>query len=132
MGDEVGVRLKPNEKAELAGFWFEYAEHRHAIGQNYTAEQAIFHVYDDETYLKTVVPERRYYDIRTMTMAEVGLVHTKFDDVYIVMGDKLGNKEYAFRLHYKPYVQALWLGGVLMVIASLLAMIGLTRNRVRY
>ena len=131
-GDEVGVRLKPNEKAELAGFWFEYAEHRHAIGQNYTAEQAIFHVYDDETYLKTVVPERRYYDIRTMTMAEVGLVHTKFDDVYIVMGDKLGNKEYAFRLHYKPYVQALWLGGVLMVIASLLAMIGLTRNRVRY
>lgn len=130
-GDEVGVRLKPNEKAELAGFWFEYAEHRHTIGQNYTAEQAIFHVYDDGTYLTTVTPERRYYDIRTMTMAEVGLVHTALDDVYIVMGDKLGSKEYAFRLHYKPYVQALWLGGVLMVLASLLAMIGLMKNRVR-
>ena len=125
----MGVRLKPNEKAELAGFWFEYAEHRHTIGQNYTAEQAIFHVYDDETYLTTVTPERRYYDIRTMTMAEVGLVHTALDDVYIVMGDKLGSKEYAFRLHYKPYVQALWLGGILMVIASLLALCGYRSRR---
>ena len=129
-GDEIGVRMKPTERAELAGFWFEYADFSHEIGQNYTAERATFHLYDEQDRpIATVYPERRYYDVRTMTMAEVGLAHKGLDDIYIVMGDKLGAKEYAFRLHYKPYVQALWLGGVLMVLAALLAMVGLRANK---
>lgn len=78
--------------------------------------------------LATVTPERRYYDVRTMTMAEVGLFHHNLDDIYIVMGDKFGNLEYAFRLHYKPYVQALWLGGMMMVMAALLALFGYRRE----
>ncbi|MBF0785353.1 heme lyase NrfEFG subunit NrfE [Muribacter muris] len=124
-GDEIGVRLKPNDTASLAGFHFHYAEHRYDVGQNYTAEIAAFTISDRQHRpLGTVYPERRYYDIRTMTMAEVGLAHKGLDDIYIVMGDKFGNKEYAFRLHYKPYVRALWLGGILMVFAALLAMVG--------
>ena len=64
-----------------------------------------------------------------MTMSEVGLAHLGLNDLYIVMGDKLGHKEYAFRLHYKPYVRALWLGGCLMVLAALLALIGYRISR---
>ncbi len=128
-GDEMGVRMKPQDRAELAGFYFKYFSHYHEIGQNYTAESVAIHIYDGERYLDTVYPERRYYDVRTMTMAEVGLAHYGLDDIYVVMGDKLGHKEYAFRLHYKPYVRALWLGGVLMVIASLLSVIGYWRKR---
>lgn len=129
-GDEMGVRMKPQDRAELAGFYFEYANHSHEIGQNYTAERVAIHLYDGERYLDTVYPERRYYDVRTMTMAEVGLAHYGLDDIYVVMGDKLGHKEYAFRLHYKPYVRALWLGGVLMVVASLLSVLGYWRKRI--
>ncbi|AUI66446.1 MULTISPECIES: heme lyase CcmF/NrfE family subunit [Glaesserella] len=127
-GDEVGVRLKPQERSELAGFYFEYAEHYHDIGENYTAEKVAIRLYDGNHYLDTVYPERRYYDVRTMTMAEVGLAHKGLDDIYVVMGDKLGHKEYAFRLHYKPYVRALWLGGLIMVMASILSVIGYRRK----
>lgn len=127
-GDEVGVRLKPNEQAELAGFTFKYENYNDLIGPNYTAEQAVFSISKVGENLATVTPERRYYDVRTMTMAEVGLYHHYLDDIYIVMGDKFGNLEYAFRLHYKPYVQALWLGGIIMIIASLLALIGYRRE----
>lgn len=124
-GDEIGVRLKPNETAMLSGFRFHYVEHRYDIGQNYTAEIATFTISDNQNRLiGTVSPERRYYDIRTMTMAEVGLAHKGLDDIYIVMGDKFDNKEYAFRLHYKPYVRALWLGGILMVVAAIIALLG--------
>ena len=94
------------------------------IGDNYTAERAIFTIAKDGRTLAEVKPERRYYDIRTMTMAEVGLYHQGLNDIYIVMGDKFGNLEYAFRLHYKPYVGALWLGGVMMIFAALLALLG--------
>ncbi|QIM65919.1 cytochrome C biogenesis protein CcmF [Mannheimia granulomatis] len=127
-GDEVGVRLKPNEQAELGGFTFKYENYNDLIGPNYTAEQAVFSISRAGENLATVTPERRYYDVRTMTMAEVGLYHHYLDDIYIVMGDKFGNLEYAFRLHYKPYVQALWLGGIIMIIASLLALLGYRRE----
>ena len=121
-GDEKGVRLKPNESATLAGFT--YDDYQDVIGANYTAERAIFKIAKENETLAQVTPERRYYDVRTMTMAEVGLYHYFLDDIYIVMGDKFGNLEYAFRLHYKPYVRALWLGGIVMVFASLLALFG--------
>ena len=123
-GDEKGVRLKPNESATLAGFSFTYDDYQDVIGANYTAERAIFKIAKENETLAQVAPERRYYDVRTMTMAEVGLYHYFLDDIYIVMGDKFGNLEYAFRLHYKPYVRALWLGGIVMVFASLLALFG--------
>ena len=123
-GDEKGVRLKPNESATLAGFSFTYDDYQDVIGANYTAERAIFKIAKENETLAQVTPERRYYDVRTMTMAEVGLYHYFLDDIYIVMGDKFGNLEYAFRLHYKPYVRALWFGGIVMVFASLLALFG--------
>ena len=123
-GDEIGVRLKPQQTATLAGFEFKYQDYQDVIGDNYTAERAIFTIAKDGRTLAEVKPERRYYDIRTMTMAEVGLYHQGLNDVYIVMGDKFGNLEYAFRLHYKPYVGALWLGGVMMIFAALLALLG--------
>ncbi len=123
-GDEIGVRLKPQQTATLAGFEFKYQDYQDVIGDNYTAERAIFTIAKDNRTLAEVKPERRYYDIRTMTMAEVGLYHQGLNDIYIVMGDKFGNLEYAFRLHYKPYVGALWLGGVMMILAALLALLG--------
>lgn len=129
-GDEIGVRMQPKERVELAGFLFEYRDFEYQLGQNYTSEVATFSISDLENRpLATVKPERRYYDVRTMTMAEVGLYHHFLDDIYIVMGDKLGNNAYAFRLHYKPYVRLLWLGGIIMVIAAALAVIGLRRKR---
>ena len=124
-GDEIGVRLKPTETANIADFEF----NRDAIGANYTAEQAVFSISKAGKTLAQIIPERRYYDIRTMTMAEVGLYHHGLHDLYIVMGDKFGNLEYAFRLHYKPYVRALWLGGVIMVLASLIALVGYRQRR---
>lgn len=127
-GDEIGVRLKLNEHAELAGFTFKYEEYHDLIGPNYTAEQAVFSISKEGETLAKVTPERRYYDVRTMTMAEVGLYHHYLDDIYIVMGDKFGNLEYAFRLHYKPYVQGLWLGAVIMILAAALALLGYRRE----
>lgn len=122
--------MQPKERVELAGFLFEYRDFEYQLGQNYTSEVATFSISDLENRpLATVKPERRYYDVRTMTMAEVGLYHHFLDDIYIVMGDKLGNNAYAFRLHYKPYVRLLWLGGIIMVIAAALAVIGLRRKR---
>lgn len=73
-------------------------------------------------------PERRYYDVRTMTMSEVGLAGGILGDLYVVMGDPLGKGEFTFRLHYKPLIRWLWFGGILMALGALCSVLAMKRK----
>ncbi|MBN6711474.1 heme lyase NrfEFG subunit NrfE [Haemophilus haemoglobinophilus] len=125
---EIGVRLAPNDRQELNGYEFHYLGFTNEIGPNYTSEKAHFDIYKNQQKITALYPERRHYDVRTMNMSEVGLQWGWFGDLYIVMGDKLGVGEFTFRLHYKPFVRWLWVGGILMALGALLAMFGVRKK----
>ena len=134
-GSEIGVRMKPNQNQMLNGYEFRYLGFQNELGPNYTSEKAHFEIYKNGKKLTALFPERRYYDVRTMNMSEVGLQWGWLGDLYIVMGDKLTGQntvsgEFTFRLHYKPFVRWLWLGGVLMALGALLAALGLRNKKV--
>lgn len=127
-GSELGVRLKPQQSAFLNGYEFRYLGFRHVLGPNFTSEKAQFAIYKEGKLIAQLYPERRHYDVRTMNMSEVGLQWGWRGDLYIVMGDKLAPNEFAFRLHYKPFVRFLWLGSLIMAMGALLALWGLIRS----
>lgn len=126
---EIGVRLAPNQIQQLGNYHFHYKGFKNVLGPNYTSEKAHFVVTKQNQPYAEIYPERRYYDVRTMNMSEVGINWGWFGDVYIVMGDRLGNGEFTFRLQYKPFIRWLWFGGILMAFGALLATIGLRRNK---
>ena len=128
-GSELGVRLAPQQSQQLGQFEFHYDRFSNEIGPNFTAEVAFVSVSKQGKPYAEIVPERRYYDVRTMTMSEVGLDAGFWGDLYIVMGDNLGKGEFTFRLHYKPLIRWLWLGGILMTLGALCSAINLKRKR---
>jgi len=128
-GSELGVRLAPQQSQQLGQFEFHYDRFSNEIGPNFTAEVAFFSVSKQGKPYAEIVPERRYYDVRTMTMSEVGLDAGFWGDLYIVMGDNLGKGEFTFRLHYKPLIRWLWLGGIFMALGALCSAINLKRKR---
>ena len=128
-GSELGVRLAPQQSQQLGQFEFHYDRFSNEIGPNFTAEVSFFSVSKQGKPYAEIVPERRYYDVRTMTMSEVGLDAGLWGDLYIVMGDNLGKGEFTFRLHYKPLIRWLWLGGILMALGALCSAINLKRKR---
>ena len=128
-GSELGVRLAPQQSQQLGQFEFHYDRFSNEIGPNFTAEVAFFSVSKQGKPYAEIVPERRYYDVRTMTMSEVGLDAGFWGDLYIVMGDNLGKGEFTFRLHYKPLIRWLWLGSILMALGALCSAINLKRKR---
>ena len=128
-GSELGVRLAPQQSQQLGQFEFHYDRFSNEIGPNFTAEVAFFSVSEQGKPYAEIIPERRYYDVRTMTMSEVGLDAGFWGDLYIVMGDNLGKGEFTFRLHYKPLIRWLWLGGILMALGALCSAINLKRKR---
>ncbi|MEY8873852.1 heme lyase NrfEFG subunit NrfE [uncultured Haemophilus sp.] len=128
-GSELGVRVAPQQSQQLGQFEFHYDRFSNEIGPNFTAEVAFFSVSKQGKPYAEILPERRYYDVRTMTMREVGLDAGFWGDLYIVMGDNLGKGEFTFRLHYKPLIRWLWLGGILMALGALCSAINLKRKR---
>ncbi|MGC6376375.1 heme lyase NrfEFG subunit NrfE [Bisgaard Taxon 45] len=125
---EMGVRLAPQQSQQLGDYQFHYRGFQNVLGPNYTSEKAHFVVTKQGQPYAEIYPERRYYDVRTMNMSEVGIDWGWFGDLYIVMGDKLGQGEFTFRLQYKPFVRWLWLGGLLMALGALLAVFALRRK----
>ena len=128
-GSEIGVRLSPTQTQQLGAFTFEYQTFSNEIGPNFTAEVAQFNVTKNHAPYAEITAERRYYDVRTMTMSEVGLDAGFWGDLYIVMGDNLGQGEFTFRLHYKPLIRWLWAGGILMAFGAFLGSIRPRRTK---
>ena len=42
-------------------------------------------------------------------------------DIYVSLGEPLGNGDWSLRLYYKPYVRWIWLGAIFMALGGLLA-----------
>jgi cytochrome c-type biogenesis protein CcmF len=42
-------------------------------------------------------------------------------DIYVALGEELGDGAWSMRVYYKPFVRWIWLGGLLMVAGGLLA-----------
>jgi len=75
----------------------------------------------DERRSFVMRPEKRLYLATGMPMTQVALRPGLFRDLYVAMGEDLGDGSYAMRVQYKPFVRWLWLGGLLMAFGGILA-----------
>lgn len=117
----IGVALSPTESTTLAKQQFTYKQFDYSIGANFTAELAQFSVKNsDLRHAQFLTTEKRHYDVRNITMSEVAIGTGLWGDNYIVMGDKLGQGRYTFRLQYKPFMLWLWVGALLMACGAFL------------
>jgi cytochrome c-type biogenesis protein CcmF len=75
--------------------------------------------------LKTLFPEKRDYGPSSMPMTEAAIDSSFTRDVYVSLGEPLEddkeNGAWAVRVYYKPFVDWIWGGCVLMALGGLLA-----------
>ncbi|WP_378082079.1 heme lyase NrfEFG subunit NrfE [Aeromonas bestiarum] len=121
---EGGTVLNPDTPYRLGAHEFRYEGSEPLIGPNYTAERITVSVHKDGREMARLTPERRHYSVRTMNMNEPGIQGGLFGDLYVVLGEKMGPDAYAMRLHYKPLVRWIWLGGLLMMAGGALRLLG--------
>jgi cytochrome c nitrate reductase biogenesis protein NrfE len=120
---EGGTVLGANQPYPLGAFEFRYEGREPVIGPNYTAERITLSVHKEGKEVARLTPERRHYSVRTMNMNEPGIAWGLLGDLYVVLGEKMGPDAYAMRLHYKPLVRWIWLGGLLMIAGGTLRLL---------
>ncbi len=120
-GLEHDVRMGPGDVSEIAGYEFTFEGVTVTPGPNYNAHRGRFKVAKDGQVFTELEPEKRTYFVQTRPMTEAAIEWGLTRDLYVSLGEPLGNGEWSLRLYYKPYVRWIWLGGLLMGLGGILA-----------
>ncbi len=117
---ERDLRLAPGESMELAGYRFVFEGAAHHEGPNYVSDRGSVRVLDGEREIALLHPEKRLYRVQGTVMTEAGIDAGFTRDLYVALGESLGEGAWAVRVHVKPFVRWIWLGGLLMALGGLL------------
>jgi cytochrome c-type biogenesis protein CcmF len=118
---ERDLRLAPGEALELGGYSFIFEGAKHHEGPNYTSDKATIRVLQDGQQVALLHPEKRLYTVQNMPMTEAGIDAGFTRDLYVALGEPLEDGAWAVRVHIKPFVRWLWLGGLMMGLGGVLA-----------
>ena len=118
---ERDLRLAPGESLELGGYSFVFEGAEHFEGPNFSSDKGTVRVLQDGQVVAVLHPEKRLYTVQKMPMTEAGIDAGLTRDLYVALGEPLEDGAWAVRVHIKPFVRWLWLGGLMMGLGGLLA-----------
>jgi cytochrome c-type biogenesis protein CcmF len=134
---ERDVSLGLGQSANVAGYDFRLTDLRTVEGPNYVAREADVVITDAGGRVITVLhPQKRVYRVQQQPMTEAGIDVSWRRDLFVALGEDLGNGVWSLRLQYKPLIRYLWLGSLCMALGGLVAAtdrryrIALARERV--
>jgi cytochrome c-type biogenesis protein CcmF len=118
---EKDVRMAPGDVLTLGDYQFRMLGLRDAPGPNYSAVVAEIELSRDGRVLELLRPEKRKYFSSEMPMTEAAIDPGLTRDVYVAIGEPLGEGAWSVRAHVKPFVGWIWAGALLMALGGLLA-----------
>ncbi len=92
--------------------------------RNYTAERATIEALRDGKQVMLLYPERRFYPANEMAGTMVAIYSTLKEDLYVVYaGRNPDNNRPVIHAYLNPLVKWIWLGGVIVVLGTALALL---------
>lgn len=119
--EEKDVRMLAGETVSVGGYQIQLKSVDAVPGPNYKAMQGTFLLLRNGKLEATMHPEKRSYFSSTMPMTEAAIDAGLTRDIYVSLGEELDDKAWAVRVYYKPFVDWIWGGCLLMAIGGILA-----------
>ncbi len=119
---EKDLQVNPGESYELAGFNFKFEGVKQIVGKNYRASNGKLTVSKDGRHIATMEPQKRVYLVQKMPMTEAAIDAGLFRDLFVALGEPLGDKgAWSVRIYHKPFIRWIWLGALIMALGGLLS-----------
>jgi len=112
------VALRPGESLQVGRHEFVFQGVDQLRGPNYLADRGHVLVRRGGRELTLLHPEKRAYASGGQVMTEAGIRPGLFGDVYVALGESLGDGAWAVRVHIKPFVRWIWGGAFLMALGG--------------
>lgn len=119
---ERDLRLDEGESLEVAGYSLRFEGTSSIRGPNYVGTRGDIRLSRNGREIALLHPEKRRYHARQdQVMTEAGIDAGLLRDIYVALGEPLQGSAWAVRVHYKPMVRWIWLGGALIALGGVLA-----------
>ncbi|KPJ96924.1 MAG: cytochrome C biogenesis protein [Gammaproteobacteria bacterium SG8_15] len=118
---EKDMRMEVGDTVELGGYVFRFEGVTRTKGPNYNADRGQVVVTKDGEVETVLFPEKRIYTVQTMPMTEAAIDTGLTRDLYVSLGEPVGNGAWSVRVYYKPFVDWIWGGCFIMALGGLLA-----------
>ncbi|MDO8933294.1 MAG: cytochrome c-type biogenesis CcmF C-terminal domain-containing protein, partial [Rhodocyclaceae bacterium] len=119
--DEKDVRMEPGDTVAVGGYNFRFVGVRSVPGPNYKAAQGEFDLLKGDRLERKLYPEKRSYFSSAMPMTEAAIDAGFTRDVYVSLGEPLAGDAWSVRVYYKPFVDWIWGGCLLMALGGVVA-----------
>lgn len=128
---ERDLRMEVGDSVTLNGYAFLLDELTVVEGPNYAADRGIFSVSVDEQLFTTLMPEKRRYVASGQIMTEAAIDAGAMRDLYIALGEPLGDGAWSVRVQHKPLVRWIWFGALMIGVGGLTTSFDRRYRRVR-
>ena len=118
---EEDLRMVPGERVDVAGYSFELRELKNVQGPNFQALEGEIEIRKNGEFVGELRPQKRTYIVQQSPMTEAGILASLHRDLFVALGDPLGNGAWSVRLQYKPMIRLIWLGALIMALGGLIA-----------
>ena len=122
---EKDVKMDIGDTVTLAGYTFQFKGLRQEKGPNYTAMVGQIDLIRDGRVVRTLHPEKRIYPTSSMPMTEAAIDVGFLRDIYVSLGEPIDKARvggaWVVRVYFKPFVDWIWGGCLLMALGGLLA-----------
>jgi cytochrome c-type biogenesis protein CcmF len=119
--EEKDVRMEPGDTVDVGGHQFKFMGIKNVDGPNYKAARGEFQVSRNGVAGRTLFPEKRTYASSDMPMTNAAIDPGITRDVYVSLGEPLEGKAWAVRVYFKPFVDWIWAGCLLMALGGVCA-----------
>jgi len=120
--EEKDVRMFTGETVTVGDYQIQLMGVEVVPGPNYQAIRGTFSLTKNGNSQAFLHPEKRSYFSSTMPMTEAAINTSLTRDIYVSLGEELGDKAWAVRVYYKPFVDWIWGGCLFMALGGVLAM----------
>ncbi|MDH3757110.1 MAG: heme lyase CcmF/NrfE family subunit [Gammaproteobacteria bacterium] len=120
-GVETDRALRPGESIEIGKYQYEMRELRDVRGPNYSAREAVIDIRRNGEFVAEVRPQKRQYLVQKSPMTEAGIDAGLTRDLFVALGDQIGQDTWSVRVQYKPMIRFIWLGCLVMALGGLIA-----------
>ena len=126
---EKDVALKPGGSFRIAGYDFRFVGAKNVRGPNYDAVEALVEVTRGGKPVTTLRPQKRHFWVQQTDNSQAAISVNWARDLFVAMGNPLGENAWSMRIQYKPLVRYIWLGAMVMALGGFVAA---TDRRYRY
>jgi cytochrome c-type biogenesis protein CcmF len=116
---ERDIAMKTGQSVEIAGYNFTYHGGEDIKGPNYSGYRGHVTVTRNGKTMADLNPEKRLYTVQNSVMTEAGIGATWNRDLFVALGEDVGNGAWSLRLQYRPLIRFIWVGAFILAMGGI-------------